>query len=974
MNRKKICKLLSSVVSGIYIINTSSVFAMENNVDISNKNNNNISTENLIESDRVDNLFNDEHKEVEQQEENIINKEDNSSKEDENKSTNIEDDTVINDIAINLDLNQSSKEVENTVIQNNENNNDAEDSIIENNQSEKSVDEENINTQNSNIVNFEDTNLLNAVNKALSKGDINSPVTIDEMATLNSSLNISNLGITSLSGLEYAVNLKSLSSTNNQITDLSPLSNLTSLQNIDLGGNTKLSGEAVSSLSNLNNIVSLIIPIDAPEYILNIGSNGLFPNIQMLTIKGSNIGTLNIENAGSISYVDASSCNIDNFISKDSNINSFSLQNSKINTISVANCSRLSSFNLYSSEINNLEVDACNTLSGITFTNSDPKNITLKNLPALGSVNLTGITASSLIFDNITSRNNVSVTNSIVENLMFTDSNVSYLELNGSTIENISLDNLTYLSTIIWQNLTCPKITINNCNNFTSVMINGAKLEGLDLSEQQNLYSLVAMGAELNFLTLNNSPKLSSMSFSDAKIKNLNISNLDAIKMLTLMNGKFEDLTISNMSQLMDLNIKGIIANNVNIIGCTNLTQIPAGTKNISNLSLSNLDLLQELDLSNSNLDTLSINDCLALNKLNAGNNNLKNVDTIIAPNLLDLNLSQNKLESVSDMLNYSSLEKLNIDNNSIKNISELKNILNLDIANISSLNQDITLESISVKPGEVHITYPEIIDYDGNKVPLKQTSFNTKNVTDKIFLGEFSEGNYSKNIEFESTNSNYSAIAKQDLSVDGTAPTIKLTQDIDYYTNGSVLLNINAADNESGLNYIKLPNGDVIYSEKGEFKVTKNGTYEFEAVDFAGNSAINSITITNIDTTSPTIKTSVLYNTNSTEAIVSVEAQDDESGILNMTLPDGKIVESNKTSFIVRENGIYEVRIRDVAGNLKIEKITVTNIADKNTPNEKPEYNIKEEMPDTSGVSPIINIISIISLIAGVLSLRKKR
>ncbi|NLZ30486.1 MAG: leucine-rich repeat domain-containing protein [Methanomicrobiales archaeon] len=83
-------------------------------------------------------------------------------------------------------------------------------------------------------VSFPDADLEVAVRDALGKpgGDI----TADDMATLGA-LDADDRGISDLSGLEHAVNLRDLDLEDNEISDLSPLANLTALRDLDLEDN-----------------------------------------------------------------------------------------------------------------------------------------------------------------------------------------------------------------------------------------------------------------------------------------------------------------------------------------------------------------------------------------------------------------------------------------------------------------------------------------------------------------------------------------------------------------------------------------------------------------------------------------------------------------------------------------------------------------------------------------------------------------
>ena len=94
-----------------------------------------------------------------------------------------------------------------------------------------------------------DANLRTAVREALDLEE-NLRITPNAMKNL-STLNAPKLGITSISGLEHATNLRSLSIGNNQISDISPLTDLTSLTGLYIGSNQ------ISDISPLANLVNL---------------------------------------------------------------------------------------------------------------------------------------------------------------------------------------------------------------------------------------------------------------------------------------------------------------------------------------------------------------------------------------------------------------------------------------------------------------------------------------------------------------------------------------------------------------------------------------------------------------------------------------------------------------------------------------------------------------------------------------------
>ncbi|MXV76604.1 hypothetical protein F4Z99_20345, partial [Candidatus Poribacteria bacterium] len=99
-------------------------------------------------------------------------------------------------------------------------------------------------------VNIPDDNLRGVVEEALGKAP-NAVITVEDMATLRGTLWMGDMGISDLTGLEFAINLHELKAWNNQISDLSPLKNLINLEQLEFGNNQ------ISDLSPLKDLINL---------------------------------------------------------------------------------------------------------------------------------------------------------------------------------------------------------------------------------------------------------------------------------------------------------------------------------------------------------------------------------------------------------------------------------------------------------------------------------------------------------------------------------------------------------------------------------------------------------------------------------------------------------------------------------------------------------------------------------------------
>ena len=98
----------------------------------------------------------------------------------------------------------------------------------------------------------------------------------------------------------------------------------------------------------------------------------------------------------------------------------------------------------------------------------------------------------------------------------------------------------------------------------------------------------------------------------------------------------------------------------------------------------------------------------------------------------------------------------------------------------------------------------------------------------------------------------------------------------------------------------------------------TENGSFEFTAIDDAGNISSVVVTITNIDKEAPII-TIGEYNTEPTNQDITVTASVNEGTL-------------NAESHTFTENGSFEFIATDAAGNESRKTVTITNI-DKTDP-----------------------------------------
>lgn len=162
--------------------------------------------------------------------------------------------------------------------------------------------------------------------------------------------------------------------------------------------------------------------------------------------------------------------------------------------------------------------------------------------------------------------------------------------------------------------------------------------------------------------------------------------------------------------------------------------------------------------------------------------------------------------------------------------------------------------------------------------------------------------------------------------NVDMINPILEVTQDTDKWTNGEITLNWKADDYQSGLQNVILPSSENVTDKQGSYVVTENGNYIFLAYDKIGNGVLVEHQVTNIDKINPNLDLTV-DSADDGGIQISWVSSDEQSGISNITLPDGKRVTNSSGSIEIYENGVYSFIAYDNAGNATVKDVTIDSI-----------------------------------------------
>lgn len=202
----------------------------------------------------------------------------------------------------------------------------------------------------------------------------------------------------------------------------------------------------------------------------------------------------------------------------------------------------------------------------------------------------------------------------------------------------------------------------------------------------------------------------------------------------------------------------------------------------------------------------------------------------------------------------------------------------------------------------------------------------------------------------------------------DTKKPVLTITPKTKKQTNQNIKVTVKATDS-SGISSIKWASGTkkanyfaksgtkiTLKNNAGTMTIKKNGTYTFYAKDKAGNISTKKLVVENIDKTAPKITTSLNWEEDGDNIIISLNITDKDSGIAMAAYLEGKKeaadfksagtkipLKAGKGTIALKKNQEISILAKDKAGNTKIAVVSTEEI-DSTAPVLKPQYAVMNQ------------------------------
>ena len=454
-----------------------------------------------------------------------------------------------------------------------------------------------------------------AVGDANSMGDgiANNMLVITNRIDTVTFFDVSNLGVSDLSGIADFTDLETLICSNNNLSELD-ISNNTNLVSLLCGSNF------LSSITVNNNLnLKALNCSDNQIQDLDLASNLA---LESLTASDNQIAAIDVSNNANLNLLSISNNRItgDLLVGNNPNLESLFCSSNQITSLDLVSNTVLKNLDVSNNALSSLDLSAINSV-----VCPDPQTDPLTVCQGLATINVSRNQLNQLIVAN-GYNDLISIFNAAENPDLFC------IQIDtGFTTSNWIKDDWTYYS-----DTTCVDIyTYIPDDNFEQALIN--------LGFDDTLDNLV-LTASIETIT--------DLNVSNASISSLvGIEDFSALEILDISTNAIESLDLSSNTALQQLDVTNNDLSTLDVSENTALTTLYCASNSIDELDLSSNTALTILNCSNNLLTSLNVNNNLLLNDFDCSFNQIESLNLI------------NNTELISVLCNDNSLFALNANN-----------------------------------------------------------------------------------------------------------------------------------------------------------------------------------------------------------------------------------------------------------------------------------------------------------------------
>lgn len=291
--------------------------------------------------------------------------------------------------------------------------------------------------------------------------------------------------------------------------------------------------------------------------------------------------------------------------------------------------------------------------------------------------------------------------------LLCDSNNLIALDISQNTgLERLNCNSNDLTSLDVTANVDLQKLVCAG-NELTALIGISGKLMLTDLNFSNNYVSAIDLtgnvalqelkGSKNNLTVLNTADNinLETLDINSNTLSNLDLNSNTILHKLNGSLNLLESLSLTANAALDTLNISGNNFSTINLTTNTELISLDISKNTLTSLPLTTNTKLEDLNVSNNVLETLLLNNNPLINDLNIASNQFSEIDIVALSSLLKFNCSSNNFTTL-DLNSNSTITSLNCSNNELFTLS-LKNWSNNDLKTFNALgNPNLTCIEIN--------------------------------------------------------------------------------------------------------------------------------------------------------------------------------------------------------------------------------------------------------------------------------------
>ncbi|MGN0606199.1 MAG: hypothetical protein ACI4JM_06730, partial [Oscillospiraceae bacterium] len=594
-----------------------------------------------------------------------------------------------------------------------------------------------------NSENFPDENFRRYVQEL---DTVNDDILSSEEIVAVTKIDVSDMGISSLKGIEHFTALEILNCGSNSLKSLDVSKN-TSLKTLNCSANslTSLKVNKNTALTELccdnNNITSLdvsqntalenlsvsnnnLTSLDVSECTLliylecaknNLTSLDLSENTALETLKCSENPLIAVNAAGSISSFDASSLSAFETKSFAIRLADYGIKEDMVSDDFTGGKILLGYLFVDGTATYTYDIDGDNGTNTISCT-----------------INAGGIAINRANFPDEKFREYVKENFDTVDDDILSGSEIAAVSRIGVYNKEISdLKGIEYFTLLYSLDCTSNNLTSLDVSQNTALALlncESNQLESLDVSQNTALTTLNCSENSLTNLDVSQNTALTSLSCFKNNLASLDVSKNTALTSLSCFENQLTSLDVSQSTALESLRCSGNQLVSLDVSQNTALTSLDCNSNNLESLDLSENTALKYLYCSRNQLTSLDVSQNTALTSLDCNSNNLESLDLSENTALKYLYCSRNQLTSL-DVSRNTELEWLECQNNQI---TSLDVSLNTALKTLSCYKNSLTSLDVSRN------TELEWLECQNNQITSLDVSLNTALKTLNCYENEY--------------------------------------------------------------------------------------------------------------------------------------------------------------------------------------------------------------------------------------------